>query len=82
VVLGVKLGGFAGVMRRVVMVPVRNVRVMSGEMMIPRFVVTRSLAVMMRGTVVVFRCLLMVLCCLLGHKSSSKASKFELGGGL
>jgi len=72
VVLGVKFGGFAGVMRGVVMMPVGDMRVMSGEMMIPRFVVARGFAVMMSGTFMMLGCLTVMLCCLLGHASSSE----------
>jgi hypothetical protein len=63
----VKLGGFRGVMCGVKMMGIGNMRVMSGRVMIAGFVVPRGFAMMTGGVIVMFRCFVMMLCCLLGH---------------
>jgi hypothetical protein len=70
VVLDVKLGGFGGVVRRVFMMAVCEMRVMTSEMMIPSFVVFCRLAMMTRGVVVMFCCFAVMLDGMLGHESS------------
>jgi len=73
--LGVKFGGFGGVMHSVVMMAIGNVRVMGGEVMVPRFVVARGFAMMSGGVLMVVRCFAMMLGCFLGHGSSFKGVK-------
>jgi hypothetical protein len=75
---GVRLGGFSGVVRRVMMVAVSDVRVMRGNVMIFFFMVPRSFAVMVRREFVMLGSLLVVLDCF-GHLSSSRVFK-SLGG--
>jgi hypothetical protein len=58
---GVRLGCFASVVRRMLMVAVGHVRVVCGLMDLTRFVVLGGLAVVVGGALVVFRGLLMVL---------------------
>jgi hypothetical protein len=70
--LDVKLGRFGRVVCRMVMMAIRGVRMMCGEMMIPRFVVPRGFPVMMRGAFVMFGCTAVVFCCFFRHSSSSK----------
>lgn len=71
VMFGVELCRFTGVVRSVLMMAVGSVRVVSGEMMVPRFVVPRGFAMMMSGTFMVFCCTMVVLCCFSGHCCSS-----------
>jgi hypothetical protein len=77
---GMKFGRFTGVVHSVVMMAVGDVRMVSGEMMVPRFVMPRSFAVMMSGTFVVFCCVVVMLCCLLGHTSSSEGWNVNRAG--
>jgi hypothetical protein len=70
VMLGVVLGGLGCVMRGVVKVALSGVGVMGCRLVVTSFVVLGRFAMMTGGVVVVFRCLEMVLCCLLGHVSS------------
>lgn len=72
VVFGVKFGCFGGVMTGVMMMAIGDVGMMSGEMMIPRFMMARGFAMMACGVLVVFGCFAMMLGCLLGHSSSFK----------
>lgn len=72
VMLGVKFGCFAGVMHRVLMMAIRGVGVMRGEMMVAGFVMARCFAMMPRGVLVMFRCFVVMLGCLLRHGSSLK----------
>jgi hypothetical protein len=72
VMFGVELGRFTGVVRSMVMVAVRGVRVVSGEMMVPRFMVPRGFAMMMSGAFVVFCRSVVMLCCFSGHWCSSE----------
>jgi hypothetical protein len=58
-------------MCRVVQVPLRGVRVVSRNFVISLFVMSRRFAVMTRRVFVMFRCLVMMLCRLLRHRSSS-----------
>ncbi len=69
---GVRLGGFGSVMRRVMMMPVGDVGVMGGEVMIPFFMMTRGFAMMTRRVFVVLGCFLVMLDCVCGHRSSSR----------
>jgi hypothetical protein len=66
----VSLGGFRGVVRGVMMMAMRQVRVMRGEMMIAGFVMARGFAMVARSVLMVFGCFVVVLSGLLGHKSS------------
>jgi hypothetical protein len=65
VLVGVSLGGFAGVMRRVQMVPMGGMRVMRGLVVRPGIVMCCRLLVMARRVFVVLRGFPMVLCRLL-----------------
>ena len=56
-----RLGRFTGVMRRVLVVAVRHVSVMSGLVDFACLVVLRGFAVMVRGAFVVIRGFLMML---------------------
>jgi hypothetical protein len=81
VVLHVKLGGFGGVVSRVCMMAVGEMRVMTSEMMIPGFVVLCRLAMMTRGVVVMVCCFVVMLDGMLGHESSLRIlSGRALGG--
>ena len=62
-----RFGSLDGVMRGVMMVAVGHLRVMSGQLMIAGFVMTRRFPVMPRCVFVVFRCLVMMLDCFSGH---------------
>lgn len=73
--LGVEFGGFAGVMHSVMMMAIRGVGMMRGEMMIAGFVMARGFAMMPGRVLVVFRCFVMMLGCLLGHGSSFEGVK-------
>jgi hypothetical protein len=72
VVFGVRLGGFSGVVRRVMMMAVSDVRVMRGNVMIFFFMVPRGFTVMMRREFVMLGSLLVMLDCVFGHMSSSR----------
>jgi hypothetical protein len=73
VLLGVRLGGLAGVMRGMLVVAVRGVRVMRRRGMIAGFVVLRRLAMMVSGLVVMLGGLLVMICCVRGHGSHLRA---------
>ena len=75
VLFGVSLGGFGGVVRRVMKMAVGDVGVMSGDVMIFFFVVPRGFAMMMRRKFVMLGSLVVMLGCLLGHVSSSRVWK-------
>lgn len=72
VLFGVRLGGLSGVVRRVMMMAVGDVRMMRGNVVIFFFMVPRSFAVMMRREFVVLGSLLVMLNCVFGHMSSSR----------
>jgi hypothetical protein len=76
----VQLGCLRRVVRRVVMMAVGRVRVMCGEMMIPRFVMPRGFTVMMRGAFVMFCRTIVMLCCFSGHGCLLRRMEFKLGG--
>jgi hypothetical protein len=67
--LGMLLGGFGGVMRGVMKMPLSRVGVMGRSLVIAGFVMPCSFAVMTSRVFVVFGCLGVVLGCLLGHVS-------------
>ena len=69
--LDVVLRRFRCVMRCVVRVPLRGMRVVRCRLVIAFFVVSRRFAMMARRVFVMFRCLMMMLCRLLRHSSSS-----------
>jgi hypothetical protein len=71
VVFDVVLGCFRRVMRGVVEVPLSGVRVVRGRLVVALFVMCCRFAMMARRVFVVFRCLMMMLCRLLRHSSSS-----------
>jgi len=77
VMLDVLLGGLGGVMRGVVQMSLGGVGVVGGQFMVAGFVVLGGFAMMASGVVVVFGCLVMMFCGLLGHESS-----LEFGPGL
>jgi hypothetical protein len=68
--LGVRLGGFRGMVRGVMKMPLGGVRVVRGRLVVSGFVVLCGFFMVTRRVLVVLGGLLMVLCCLLGHKSS------------
>ena len=59
--------GFLGVMLGVQMMAIRYMRVMAGLFVIPRIVMVRRRAMVLRGVIVMFRCLAMMICALFGH---------------
>jgi hypothetical protein len=69
--LNVLLGRLRSVMRGMVQVPLRGVRVVRCQLMISGFVMRRRFAMMPGRVLVMFCCLLMMFCRLLGHESSS-----------
>jgi len=75
VVLGVKFGCFGGVMHSVLMMAIGGVGMMRGEMMIAGFVMARGFAMMTGRVFVMFGCFVMMLGCLLGHRSSLKSER-------
>jgi hypothetical protein len=79
VMFGVRLGGFSGVVRRVMMMAVGDVRVMRGNVVIFFFMVPRRFAVMMRREFVMLGSLLVMLHCVFGHRSSSRVSSHWAG---
>jgi hypothetical protein len=62
---------FRCVMRGMVKVALSGVRVVRGRLVVSLFMMGRCSAVMTRRVFVVFRCLVMMLCRLLRHSSSS-----------
>jgi hypothetical protein len=56
-------------MRCMMQMTLRRVAVMRGGLVISRLVVHSRFAMMPRGVFVVLGCLVMMLCCLLGHGS-------------
>jgi hypothetical protein len=71
VVLDVVLRRFRRVMRGMVQVTLSGVRMVRSRLVVALFVMSRCCAVMARRVFVVFRCLVMMLCRLLRHSSSS-----------
>jgi hypothetical protein len=71
VMLDMLLRRFRRVMRRMVEVTLSGVRVMRRHLVIALFVVRRRFAVMTRRVFVMFRCLVVMFCRLLRHRSSS-----------
>lgn len=67
VMFDVELCRFTGVVRSMMVMAVGRVRVMCGEMMVPRFMMPRGFTVMMRGAFVMFCRAIVVLCCFSGH---------------
>jgi hypothetical protein len=74
VMLDVVLRCFRRVMRRMMQVALRGVRVVRSRLVVAFLVVRCRFAVMPRRVFVVFRCLVMMLCRLLRHSSSSSHS--------
>jgi hypothetical protein len=68
----VEFGRFGRVVRRMMMMTIGRVCMMSSEMMIPRFMMPRGLPVMMRGALVMFCRTVVVLYCFFRHSSSSE----------
>jgi hypothetical protein len=68
--LSVRLGSFRGVMGRVMKMPLGGVGVVRGGLVIIGFVMTCGFTMMTGGVFVMVGCLGMMLCCLLGHRSS------------
>ena len=54
-----------------VQVTLRGVRVVSCLVVVARFVMRCGFAMVPSRMLMMFRCLVMMLCCLLGHESSS-----------
>jgi hypothetical protein len=69
---GVSLGGFRGMVRRMMMMAVGDVRVMRGEVMIFFFVMLRGFAMMTGRVLMMLGSLVVMLDCMLGHVSSSR----------
>jgi hypothetical protein len=67
VMLDVKLCGFARVMHRVLVMTAGRMGVMRGRLVISFFMVLGGFAVMTGCVLVMFRCFVMMLGCLLGH---------------
>jgi hypothetical protein len=57
-------------MRGVMLVPIRNMRVVTGHMMLAAFVVPRGFPMMTRRVFMMLRCFMVMLNSLLRHKSS------------
>jgi hypothetical protein len=70
VVLEVRLCCFRRMMRCMLQVPVCRMRVMRRRQMIVSLVVFRGFAMVPCRVFVMFRCLVMMLCCLFGHALS------------
>jgi hypothetical protein len=68
--LDVLLCRFCGVVRGVVQVSLRGVGMVRSHFMVAGFVMRCGFAMMTGRVLVVFRCLLMMFRCLLGHESS------------
>lgn len=64
VVLDVRLGGFRRVMHGVLMVAVRQVRVMPSRFVSALFVMLCGFLMVTRGVLVMLGCLVMMFCCL------------------
>ena len=62
-IVGVGFGGFSGVVCGVMKVAVCDLSVVSGEMMIPVFVVARGFAIMVGCMVMVFGCFMVMFGC-------------------
>jgi hypothetical protein len=63
VVFDVGLGGFGGVVRSVLMMAVREVRVVRGGFVLSRFVVLGGLLVMASCVFVMLGCCVVMFCC-------------------
>jgi hypothetical protein len=61
---------FRRMMRRVVLVPIRKMRMVSRYMMLAIFMLPRRLSMMARRVFMVLRGFMVMLNCLLRHKSS------------
>ena len=77
VMLRVILGGFRGVVQGMVKVALSGVGVVGCGLVVTRFVMLGRFAMMPCSVLVMFGCLDVMLCCLLGHVSSSNLG---LGG--
>jgi hypothetical protein len=71
VMLNVLLGRLRSVMAGMMQVPLRGVRVVRCQLVISGFVMRRCFAMMPGRVLVMFCCLVMMFCRLLGHESSS-----------
>ena len=80
VMLDVLLRRFRCVVRRMVEVTLRCVRVVRRHFVVACFVVSRCFAVVTRRVFVMFRCLVVMLCRLLRHCSSSFPCSAGLAG--
>jgi hypothetical protein len=74
VVLDVRLRRFSRVMSGVLHVSVGGVSVVRGALVISRLVVVGCLAMVPGGVLVVFGCVLMMLCCVFCHGDASLAA--------
>jgi hypothetical protein len=72
VVLDVRLGGFGGVMRSVLMMAVREMRVMRGQFVLAVLVVLGGGFMMARRMFMMLGRCVMMLCCYFGHNSSMR----------
>jgi hypothetical protein len=72
--LDVLLGGLAGVMRRMLVMGVGQVRVMSSLLVVPALVVLRGIAVMPGRLFVVVCGVVMMVCGFLGHRPPPRRS--------
>ena len=80
VILDVLLRRFRSMMRCMMEVTLSGVRVVRRHFVVAFFVVRRRFAVMTRCVFVMFRCLVMMLCRLLRHRSSSFRCSAGLAG--
>jgi hypothetical protein len=67
VMLHMQLGGFARVMHRLLVMPAGGMRVVRGRLVIAAIMMLRGFAMVTGGVLVMFRCLVMMLGCLLRH---------------
>jgi hypothetical protein len=69
-VFHMSLRGLRRMMRSVLLVPIRQMRVVPSNMMLAIFVLTRGLPMMTRRVFMMLCCLMVMLNRMLGHKSS------------
>jgi len=68
VLVGVMLAGFLGMVDRMGLMPLRDVRMMPSALVVPSFVVVGCCSVMASSVIVVFRSLAMMLGAFFGHE--------------
>lgn len=73
VVLDMQLGRFRRMMHGVLMMAARRVRMVGGGLVVTSLMVSGGFAMMPGGMLVMFRCLVMMLGCVLGHGDLQRA---------